>query len=247
MKISIITACYNSSETIRDTIESVLAQDYADIEYIIIDGKSTDDTLKIVNEYSSRIAKIISEKDAGIYFALNKGIHYASGEIIAFLHADDIYAGSSVISSVMKTFLVRGCDAVYGDLQYVDRDDTGKVIRNWKSGEYRENIFCKGWMPPHPSFFLRKDCYSRHGAFNTTFRSAADYELMLRMLHKHKISVCYLPETLVRMRVGGVSNKTLKNRIKANREDKRAWIVNGLRPGLFTLIRKPLSKLSQYL
>lgn len=244
MKISIITACYNSDATIRDTIESVLAQDYADIEYIIIDGQSTDRTLHIVNEYSPRITKIISEKDDGIYYALNKGIALATGDVIGILHADDIYASNAVISSVMKK--MESADAVYGDLQYVDRVNTAKVIRNWKSGEYKPGLFRKGWMPPHPTFFLKKKCYDEFGVFNTTFRTAADYELMLRMIHKHQVAISYIPEVLVKMRVGGVSNVTLKNRIKANREDKRAWIINGLKPGWFTLIRKPLSKLRQY-
>lgn len=244
MKISIITACYNSAATIRDTIESVLAQDYADIEYIIVDGQSSDNTLHIVNQYSPRITKIVSEKDDGIYYALNKGIDLATGDVIGILHADDFYASSTVISSVMKK--MQNADAVYGDLQYVDRANTSKVIRNWKSGEYEDGMFLKGWMPPHPAFFLKTKCYEENGLFNTSFRTAADYELMLRMIHKYKVPIAYIPEVLVKMRVGGVSNVTLKNRIKANREDKRAWIINGLQPGWFTLMRKPLSKLRQY-
>lgn len=245
MKISIITACFNSAATIRDTIESVLSQNFPEIEYLIIDGASTDNTLAIANEYKARIAQIVSAKDEGIYYALNKGISLATGDVIGILHADDIYTGSSVISSVMKKMEI--ADAVYGDLQYVDRADTAKVIRNWKSGLYHAGMFKKGWMPPHPSFFLKKNCYDQHGAFNTSFRTAADYELMLRMIHKHCIAVAYIPEVLVKMRVGGVSNVSLKNRIRANREDKRAWEVNGLKPGVFTMIRKPLSKLGQYL
>lgn len=246
MKVSIITACYNSSETIRATIESVLSQDYAEIEYIIVDGQSKDNTLHIVNQFSSRIAKIISEKDDGIYFALNKGLSLATGDVIGFLHADDIYADTEVILKVVERFKTSNAEAVYGDLQYVDRKDTSKVIRNWKSGEYKDGMFRKGWMPPHPTLFLKKSVYDKFGNFNTTFKTAADYELMLRMIHKHKISVTYLPEVLVKMRVGGVSNVTLKNRYRANREDKRAWTINGLKPGMFTLIRKPLSKLGQY-
>ncbi len=245
MKVSIITACFNSAATIRDTIESVLSQGHPDIEYIIIDGKSTDATLSIINEYSSRIAKVVSEKDNGIYFALNKGIQLATGDIIGILHADDMYNSNFVLASVAEKMKL--VDAVYGDLQYVHRTNTNKVIRNWKSKEYRPGMFRKGWMPPHPTFFLKKKCYDQFGLFDTTFKTAADYELMLRMIHKLGVSIAYVPEVLVKMRVGGVSNKSLKNRIKANREDKRAWLVNDLKPGALTLIRKPLSKLRQYL
>lgn len=245
MKVSIITACFNSAATIRDTIESVLSQGHDDIEYIIIDGASTDNTLEIVKEYSSRIAKIVSEKDQGIYFALNKGIQLATGEVIGILHADDMYNSNFVVASVAEQMKL--VDAVYGDLQYVDRTNANKVIRNWKSGQYHAGMFRKGWMPPHPTFFLKKRCYDQFGLYDTSFKTAADYELMLRMIHKLGVSVAYIPEVLVKMRVGGVSNKSLKNRIKANREDKRAWIVNDLKPGALTLIRKPLSKLRQYL
>ncbi len=246
MKISVITASFNNADTIADTIRSVIAQDYAEVEYIIIDGGSVDDTLKIADQFKSTISTLISEKDGGIYFALNKGIELATGDVIAFLHADDIFADAKVISKVMQQFKDKNVESVYGDLHYVDRVDTKKIIRNWRSGEYKHGLFLKGWMPPHPSFFLKKDIYKKFGAFNTSFRSAADYELMLRMLHKNKISTAYLPEVIVKMRVGGVSNSSMKNRVKANREDKRAWEVNGLKPGVLTFIRKPLSKIKQF-
>lgn len=246
MKISVITACYNNADTIGDTLRSVLEQDFPDIEYIIVDGASSDNTMAIVNEFSGRISKIVSEKDGGIYFALNKGIALATGDVIAFLHADDFYAGPQVLSQVMKAFEENKTDSVYGDLHYVDRFDTNKIVRAWKSCAYYDGIFRKGWMPPHPAFFLKKKCYDQFGVFNTSFRSAADYELMLRMLHKEKISTVYLPEVLVKMRTGGTSNVSLKNRIRANKEDRRAWKINGLKPGLFTLTRKPLSKLVQF-
>ncbi|MCA6364519.1 MAG: glycosyltransferase [Bacteroidetes bacterium] len=247
MKISVITACYNSSGTIADTLRSVTSQTYSDIEYIIIDGASTDSTLSIVEHYKHRITRIESGRDGGIYFALNKGLSLATGDIIAFLHADDVFAHHDVLTHVAAEFARSGADSVYGDLNYVDRNDLNRVIRRWKSGRYSPGLFHKGWMPPHPSFFLRRSCYERHGNFNTAFRTAADYELMLRMLHVHKVSVSYLPEVLVLMRTGGVSNASLRNRIKANREDRRAWDVNGVKPGLLTLIRKPLSKLKQFL
>ncbi|HLG04422.1 MAG TPA: glycosyltransferase family 2 protein, partial [Bacteroidia bacterium] len=223
VKISVITACYNSADTIEDTLLSVTGQDYQGIEYIIIDGVSKDNTLQIADKYKARIAKIISEKDGGIYFALNKGIALASGEIIAFLHGDDVYAHPTVLSRVLQTFMETGADAVYGDLQYVDREDTSRVIRHWRSGKFYPGIFRKGWMPPHPAFFLRRKCYEKFGMFDTSFRFSADYELMLRMLERHQVKIAYLPEVLVKMRVGGTSNVSLNNRLKANREDRRAW------------------------
>jgi glycosyltransferase len=246
MKVSIITVCYNSAVTIESTILSVASQDHKDIEYIIVDGKSTDDTLKIIEKYKSSITKIISEKDDGIYFAINKGIALATGDIIGILHADDLYTSSGIISKIVKEFEEKKTDTVYGDLQYVNREDISKVTRHWKSGEYSDGLFLKGWMPPHPSFFVRKACYDKYGVFNTTLRSAADYEMMLRLLHKHKCNTAYIPEVLVKMRVGGKSNVSIANRIRANREDKKAWLLNDLKPGMFTLIMKPLSKLGQF-
>ena len=246
MKISIITACYNSAATIEGTIKSVLSQDHPDVEYIIVDGASKDNTLQVVDRYRDRIAKIISEKDQGIYDAINKGIAAATGEVIGLLHSDDIYANDEVLSRVTKLFGEKKSDSVYADLHYVNKDDISKVVRYWHSGEYYDGIFKKGWMPPHPTFFLKRSCYEKFGVYNLEMKTAADYELMLRMLHRYKVSTAYLPEVIVKMRVGGKSNVTLGSRIKANRDDKRAWKLNGLKPGLFTLILKPLSKISQF-
>jgi len=247
MKISIITVCYNSEATIEHTLKSVFSQDHSDIEYIVVDGGSTDDTLKIIENYADRITVFISEKDQGIYFALNKGIQLATGEIIGILHSDDFFSNSSILSLLNTTFEQSGAEAVYGDLQYVHKDNVEKVYRNWVSGPYTEGLFLKGWMPPHPSFFAKRTCYQRYGLFNTRFRSAADYELMLRFIEKHHIAVTYLPKVLVKMRVGGKSNVSLLNRLRANLEDRLAWKVNGIRPGWFTLTLKPLSKLRQFL
>ncbi|MCX6296707.1 MAG: glycosyltransferase family 2 protein [Bacteroidetes bacterium] len=246
MKVSIITVCYNSSETIEMTIKSVLSQNYSNIEYIIVDGASADSTLNIVERYRSKIATIISEKDKGIYFAINKGIALATGDIIAILHADDFYTNEKVISTVVNCFQQNNVDAVYGDLQYVDRIDTNKIKRNWISGTYLKQNFLKGWMPPHPSFFVKKECYDKFGMFNTALKSAADYELMLRLLYKYNCSVAYLPIVLVKMRIGGKSNVSFVNRLQANREDKKAWKINNLKPSFSTFIRKPLSKLGQF-
>lgn len=246
MKVSIITTCKNSETTIEGTIKSVLNQDYPGIEYIIIDGGSTDYTLEIINKYQNKISKVISEADEGLYHAINKGISLATGELVGNLNSDDFYFSSTTISEVVKKLHEKSADAVYGDLHYVDRNDTQKVIRNWEAGEYTEGLFLKGWMPPHPAFFVKREVYTKHGLFNTDLKSAADYELMLRFIHKHKITVAYVPKVLVKMRVGGKSNKTLLNRIKANLEDRKAWRINDITPNLTTLFLKPLSKLKQY-
>ncbi|MCB0402002.1 MAG: glycosyltransferase [Flavobacteriales bacterium] len=245
-KVSIITVCYNSASTIEDTIRSVINQSYENIEYIIVDGLSTDNTMEIVNRYKDRITTIISEKDNGLYDAINKGIGLATGDIIANLNSDDFYTDEDVIADVVNRMEEETSDTLYADLYYVDAWDTGKVVRNWISGTYKEGMFFKGWMPPHPTFFVRKSVYDQYGTFNLELKSAADYEIMLRFIHKHGCSISYLPRVIVRMRVGGVSNVSIKNRLKANREDKKAWLMNGLKPKPYTLIFKPLSKVLQF-
>ncbi len=245
--VSIVTVCYNSEITIEDTILSVINQSYVNIEYIIVDGLSTDNTLEIVNKYQGKVSKIISEKDDGLYHAINKGIEMASGEIVAILNSDDIYQDNKVIEDVVSLFEKDKVETCYADLVYVDRIDTSKTIRYWKSGEYMDGLFFKGWMPPHPTFFVKKKVYDKYGMFNLEFKSASDYEIMLRFIHKNKVKIGYLPRVIVRMRVGGVSNMSIANRIKANREDKKAWKINGLTPKPFTLLFKPLSKLTQFL
>lgn len=247
MKVSIITVSFNSASTIEDTIRSVSAQTHPDIEYIIVDGNSADDTLSIIKKYKDKITTLVSEKDKGIYYALNKGIDLATGHVIGTLHSDDVYASSEIISNVVKCFKEKKVDTVYGDLQYVNRDDLNKVKRYWQAEQYTDGLFLKGWMPPHPTFFVKKECYEKYGKFNTLLKSSADYELMLRFLHKYKVSTAYIPEVIVKMRSGGQSNLSISNRIKANKEDRLAWKLNGLTPGLFTTIAKPLSKLGQFL
>ena len=222
MKVSIITIAYNSAETIEDTIKSIVTQNYSNLEYIIIDGGSTDKTLSIVDKFKDSITTIVSEPDKGIYDAMNKGVQNATGDIVGILNSDDIYADNKVVSRIVEA--IGNKDSIYADLVYVDRDNTDKVTRYWKSGKYRKGIFKKGWMPPHPTFFIKKSCYDQYGTYNLQLKSAADYELMLRMLHKHNISVAYLPEVITKMRVGGQSNVTLLNRLKANKEDKLAWL-----------------------
>lgn len=247
MKVSIITISYNSAETIEDTIKSVVSQDYPNIEYIIIDGASKDETLTIVGQYKDKIAKVISEKDKGIYDAMNKGVDHATGDIIGILNSDDYYYDESVISEVVRLFEQEQKDGLYADLVYVDRADPDRVIRYWKSGSYKDGKFLRGWMPPHPTFFVKREVYEKYGLYSTDLRSAADYEFMLRVIHKHKISLSYMPRILTKMRVGGMSNVSLKNRWRANMEDRRAWKINGLKPKWYTLTVKPLSKLLQFL
>ena len=245
-KITIITVCYNSEKTIEDTLQSVVNQLYPNIEYIIVDGGSTDNTLAIIDKYKNKISVLISEKDNGIYDAINKGIGLATGDIIANLNSDDFYIDNHVITDVVATFEKEKTDALYADLYYVDAIDTNKIIRYWKSKQYKEGLFLKGWMPPHPTFFVKKEVYQKYGLFDLQFKSAADYEIMLRFIHRYKVSISYLPRVIVKMRVGGVSNASLSNRIKANQEDRKAWEVNGLKPNALTLIFKPLSKLNQF-
>ena len=247
MKISIITVVYNGVQTIRQCIESVLGQDYPSIEYIIIDGNSTDGTQEVIRSYGKAVSKFVSEPDSGIYDAMNKGIQIATGELIGILNADDFYAFPSVLKEVAAQLSSGNYEACYGDLQYVDASNEAIVKRQWNSGKYSSGAFLSGWMPPHPTFFVRKEVYDKFGKFRLDLGSAADYELMLRFIHKNGIRVTYVPKVLVKMRVGGVSNSTLKNRLAANRNDLKAWKINNLRPRFYTLWLKPLRKLIQFI
>ncbi len=247
MKISIITAVYNRADVIEDCIKSVLSQSYKNIEHIIIDGGSTDGALEVIERYRNGISKIVSEPDDGIYDALNKGIRLATGDIIGFLHADDFYAHDKVIERVVEVFLKHGVDSCYGDLLYVDRNNTDRVIRYWKSSPYKLGKFKYGWMPPHPTFFVKRVIYKRYGYFNTDFRIAADYELMLRFLEKHKISTYYIPEVLIKMRLGGASNKSLKNMAIKSYEDYKAWKINNLKGSFLIILLKNVVKIPQFL
>lgn len=246
MKVSIITATYNSAGTVRDTLNSVRDQDYPHVEHIIIDGGSTDDTLKIVSAFP-HVGRVVSEKDKGIYDAMNKGIVLATGDLIGILNSDDIYTDTGILSTVAGAFKDPAVQAVYADLQYVEAGDLTKIIRTWKTGRFKRNNFYYGWMPPHPTFFVRRSVYEEAGLFNLGLRSAADYEIMLRILFKHSMQPYYIPKVIVKMRTGGMSNASFRNRFRANREDRLAWKLNGLTPYFFTLYLKPLRKITQFL
>jgi len=246
LRVSIITATFNSAATISDTMRSVGQQEYPLIEHIIVDGASGDETVPIVKQFSHPIT-VISEKDNGIYDAMNKGILASSGDIVGILNSDDIYVDSKVISKIADVFRDPSVQCCYADLQYVDRHDPKRIIRTWESGNYSLRSFYWGWMPPHPTFFVRKSVYDRLGLYNTEMHSAADYEMMLRIMVNHKLKASYIPEIIVKMRTGGISNASIKNRIRANREDREAWRINGLQPNLFTLYLKPLRKITQFL
>jgi glycosyltransferase involved in cell wall biosynthesis len=246
LKISIITITHNSAKTLEQTILSVLEQTYLNIEYIIVDGLSTDSTINIIEKYKNKISKFISEKDNGLYDALNKGIDMATGDIIGVLHSDDFYIDNSIIEKYANTFIKNHSDAVYSDLFYVDRDNPNKIIRKWKSGNYKPTSFLHGWMPPHPTFFVKKNIYDKYGKFNLELKHSADYELMLRFIHKHNIKINYLHEFTIKMRIGGQSNASIQNRIDANKEDRKAWLINGLKPRFYTTYLKPIRKIFQY-
>jgi len=246
MKVSIITASFNNHDTIKDAIQSVISQKYENIEYIVVDGGSSDGTVEIINRYQDRIAKVTSEPDNGMYHALNKGLKMSTGDIIGFLHADDIYANGMVIDWVVSRMMNCDTESCYGDLLYVHKKDVNKIFRRWRSSYYTDGLFRKGWMPPHPTFFVRREVYDTYGHFNTDFKIAADYELMLRFLEGNKISTHYIPEVLVKMRTGGKSNRSLKNLIIKSSEDYKAWKVNKLDGGFYTILLKNISKLPQF-
>jgi len=245
MKISIITVCYNSALTIRDTFESVLNQTYSDIDYVVIDGNSTDGTVSIIKEYEQKFngrMRWISEPDNGLYDAMNKGIKMSKGEIIGILNSDDYYASSNVLTQIVGTISSKNTDSCYGNLLYVKKN---KPYRYWKSGNRKS--FKLGWMPPHPTFFVRRKIYEKYGLFKFDCGVNADYELMLRFLEINNISTEWIDKIMVYMNVGGKSNKNLNSRIDAIFDNKIAWNVNNIRPHFYTLIFKRLRKMPQYI
>ncbi len=244
--ISVITVVKNNVSCIGDCLASVAGQDYAAVEHIVVDGGSTDGTLESIQGYRQGIAVLISEPDQGVYDAMNKGLALSRGEIVGFLNADDLYAHNRALSTVGALFRDDTVDSCFADLVYVAAADTTRVLRYWRAARYRPKRFHWGWMPPHPTFFVRRRIYEKYGGFRLDLGTAADYELMLRFLVKYRITTEYIPEVLIRMRTGGISNTSLRNRLLANCMDRRAWKVNGLKSYPWTLSLKPLRKLPQY-
>lgn len=227
LKVSVITVCFNSAGTIKDTLESISLQDYPEVEHIVVDGGSTDGTVEILHQ-NQQISSWVTEPDRGIYDAMNKGLKLATGDVVGFLNADDVYADPVVLSEIAKAFSESDVQACYGDLVYVSRNDVSHVVRYWKSGEYAKGNFSKGWMPPHPTFYARREVYEEFGGFDLEFRLAADVEFLMRVIEAGGIRLQYIPKVVVRMRLGGVTNRSISNVLKQNLEIVRAARKNDI-------------------
>ena len=247
MKISIVTASYNSAATIADTLKSIAAQTYLDIEHLVIDGGSKDSTLEIVREQGGPDLKLVSEPDRGIYDAMNKGLAMATGEIVGFLNSDDMYADPQVLERIANAFRDPRVDIVFGDIIFVSQQDTTRVVRLWTSRPYTPGLCASGWMPPHPSLYVRRSVYQKHGGYDLTFPAAADFEMALRLLDKASLKSAYIPHVQVRMRMGGQSTRSIRNIISGSREVSRACRKHGLPGGARFAIKRLLAKVPQLL
>ncbi|MBK8724996.1 MAG: glycosyltransferase [Holophagaceae bacterium] len=246
MKFSIVTVVLNNPQ-VGEALDSILEQAFdGELELIVIDGGSTDGTLAVLEGYKDRLALLVSEADGGIYHGMNRGLAAATGDVVGTLNSDDLYYDGGALAAVAEAFENAAVDAVYGDLVYVRRDDTRRVVRTWTSRPYEAGLFERGWMPPHPAFFARREVYARHGAFDLAFRLAADFELLARLLAKEGIRTRHLPRTLVRMRLGGASNRSLGAILRANLECVRACRKLGLKIPPWFIPRKLLSKVPQF-
>tara|TARA_R110002049_G_scaffold261136_2_gene437246 strand:+ start:9330 stop:10082 length:753 start_codon:yes stop_codon:yes gene_type:complete len=248
MKLSLITATYNSANTLKPCLESVINQDYSNIEYLMVDGGSKDETVSILNESQNQFSNLhwVSEPDKGIYDALNKGVSMATGDVIGFVHSDDFLSEPTIISQIMAEFNSKRVQGVYGDLHYIDKQNENKVIRTWKSCDFSPKLLQNGWMPPHPTLFLKKEVYQKHKGFNLDYKIAADYDFMLRVLQDPQLKFSYLPKVITKMRVGGASNRSLKNIIAKSREDYSAIKKNKLAYPIWVLCAKNISKIPQF-
>jgi glycosyltransferase involved in cell wall biosynthesis len=246
-RVSIITVCFNSARTIRDAIESVLSQDYPDIEHVVIDGGSVDGTVQMLEEYRDRIAVLVSEPDRGIYDAMNKGLRLATGDVIGLLNSDDFYTDAAVVSDLVATMIGADAQAVFADLIYVDPSDVRRVRRYYDSGEWHPSKFRFGWMPAHPTLFVRSECYARAGLFSMDYQIAADFEMLVRLFHREAISYAYLDRPVVKMRVGGASMWGLRRSWRINREIVRACRANGIWTAMPLVLLKMPAKLMSVL
>ena len=244
LKISLITVAFNAQNTIDRCINSVLRQKFNNIQYIVIDGNSSDNTISIINKYRDRIDCYVSEPDNGVYDAMNKGIAMATGDIIGTINADDYFTDDDVLQDVANAFVKQTTNILYGDLDYVDLN--GRIVRKWRSGKYRSGKFNWGWMPPHPTFYCRKKLFEELGSYSLDYGSAADYELMLRFIHSNKTHVFYLHKVMVKMVIGGISNKTFGNRVRALHFDLKAMRNNNIFLPIITILLKPLRKIMQF-
>lgn len=243
MRVSVVTVAYNVREQLRRTIESVLAQSYGDVEHVVVDGASKDGSRELLEGYGSRVAKWVSEPDKGIYDAMNKGWKLATGDVVGFLNADDVFADEHVIARIAEALEAQGADAVYGDLDLVA--ESGRTLREWRSGSFSRLKYHWGWMTPHPVTYVRRHLFEQYGGFRTELSIAADYELMLRFFYLHRASVAYLPSSLVRMAAGGASNGSLRGIARANWQVYQSWRMNGLFTLPTVMLTKPLTKLLQ--
>ena len=246
MKISIVTAVYNRRDTVSDAVMSVSGQTHPEIEHVVQDGGSTDGTLDILADLASPRMHVETTRDGGIYDGINRGIRRSNGDVIGLMHSDDLFASENVLAKVAEAMAGGQVDGVYGDLVYVSAADPSRVIRYWKSGPYHPDRLRDGWMPPHPTLYLRREVFDRWGAYDTEFRIAADYEAMLRWLVRGQIRMAYIPEVMVRMRVGGESNRSLGRILLKSREDYRAIRRHGV-GGVGTLLSKNFSKIAQFM
>ena len=228
-------------------MNSVLNQTYSNVEYIIVDGNSKDNTKALIKSKAeeNRTIKWISELDNGIYDALNKGVKMATGEVIGFVHSDDLLASESIVSKIETEFKNKNIDGIYGDLEYVNKKNTNNIIRHWKSEKFHPKLLKQGWMPAHPTLFLKREVYKKHGGFDLSYKIAADYDFMLRVLKDKSLKFSYVPEVITKMRVGGASNRSLKNMIQKTKEDYRAATTNNV-GGILTILQKNTSKIKQF-
>lgn len=245
MKVTIITSCYNREQTIRGCIESVLSQDYPDIEYIVVDGASKDNSLNIINEYKDKISKIISEPDHGMYEAINKGIRAATGDVIGLVHSDDFLFSNQTVSHIVRRFEETHADFLYGDGLFVNPENTDKVVRNWIGGSYRLWKVRHGWLPLHPTCYIRRDVMERKGLYNESYKIAADSDFLFRYLLGGELSVTYLKEYIVRMRMGGLSTDSARRK-QMWKEDIRLYLSHGVNPTI-TKVEKMMWKIPQFI